>query len=68
MPDEAREVTFPHGVPARMIEDEGAAESADRTRAKATAEPETVASNGEAGLQGDAEEIQDAGAQILDPW
>ena len=56
MPDEAREVTFPHGVPVRMIEGEGAAAP---TPAKPAAEPETVATQAEAGLQSEAEEIKE---------
>jgi len=40
LPDEAREVTFPHGVPVRMIESEEAAESAEPVLKKPAAEPE----------------------------
>jgi len=58
MPDEAREVTFPHGVPVRILEGEGAAEAPEPTRAKPTAEPETVATKAEAGLQSESEEIK----------
>ena len=67
MPDEAREVTFPHGVPVRMIEGEGAAEPADPTRAKPTAEPETVATKAEAGLQSEAEEIKEQARKSWTP-
>lgn len=56
LPDEAREVTFPHGVPVRMIQDERAAEPA---LAKQTVEAETVATKAEAGLQSEAGEIQE---------
>jgi hypothetical protein len=62
LPDEAREVTFPHGVPVRMIESQGAAEPA---LAKPTAEPETVATKAEAGLQSEAKEIKE---QALRSW
>jgi len=55
LPDEAREVTFPHGVPVRMIEGEGAVEPFP---AKPTAEPETVTTKAEASLQSEAEEIK----------
>ena len=58
MPDEAREVTFPHGVPVRLLEGEGAAEAPEPARAKPTAEPETVATKAEAGLQSESEEIK----------
>ncbi|ACU89293.1 MscS Mechanosensitive ion channel [Desulfomicrobium baculatum DSM 4028] len=59
LPDEAREVTFPHGVPVRMIEREGAAEPAEPALVKPTAEPETVATKAEAGLQSEASEIKE---------
>jgi small conductance mechanosensitive channel len=58
MPDEAREITFPHGVPVRMIAGEPAP-------AKPSAEPETVATKAEAGLQSEAEEIKE---QALRSW
>lgn len=58
LPDEAREVIFPHGVPVRMMEKEEAAEPAEPALAKPTAEPETVATKAEAGLESEAEEIK----------
>lgn len=64
LPDEAREVTFPHGVPVRMIEDKGAVESAT---AKPTAEPETVATKAEASLQSEAEEIKEQARRSWTP-
>ena len=67
MPDEAREVTFPHGVPVRMIEGEGAVEQAEPALAKATAKPETVATKGEAGLQSEAEEIKEQARRSWTP-
>ena len=62
LPDEAREVTFPHGVPVRMIESEGAVEP---SLAKPSAEPETIATKAEAGLQSEAKEIKE---QALKSW
>jgi small conductance mechanosensitive channel len=50
LPDEAREVTFPHGVPVRMIEGEGAVEPSEPAVSKPTAEPETVATKADAAL------------------
>ncbi|HUG99071.1 MAG TPA: mechanosensitive ion channel family protein [Gammaproteobacteria bacterium] len=67
LPDEAREVTFPHGVPVRMMEGEGAAEPADLTRAKPAAEPETVATKAEAGLQSEAGEIKEQARRSWTP-
>jgi small conductance mechanosensitive channel len=67
LPDEAREVTFPHGVPVRMIESEGTAEPGDRTRAKPSAEPETVATMAEAGLQSEAGEIKEQARKSWTP-
>lgn len=57
-PDEAREVTFPHGVPVHMTDVETPAGPAGVTRAKEAAEPENVAAQGEADLQNDAEQIK----------
>ena len=59
LPDEAREVTFPHGVPVRMIEGDGAAQAAESAPAKPTAEAEIVATKAEAGLQSEAGEIKE---------
>ena len=67
LPDEARELIFPHGVPVRMMESEGAAEPADRAPAKPTAEPETVATKGEAGLQSEAGEIKEQARRSWTP-
>jgi small-conductance mechanosensitive channel len=67
LPDEAREVTFPHGVPVRMIEDEGTAEPAEPPLAKPTDEPETVATKAEAGLQSEAEEIKEQARRSWTP-
>ncbi|MGK2943573.1 MAG: mechanosensitive ion channel domain-containing protein [Desulfuromonadales bacterium] len=64
LPDEAREVTFPHGVPVRMMESEEVAEPA---LAKPTAEPETVATKAEAGLQSEAGEIKEQARRSWTP-
>jgi small-conductance mechanosensitive channel len=64
LPDEAREVTFPYGVPVRMIEGEGAVEL---SLAKPTAEPETVATKAETGLQSEAEEIKEQARRSWTP-
>jgi small conductance mechanosensitive channel len=58
LPDEAREVTFPHGVPVHMIESQGAAEPTKPALSKPTVDLETVATQAEAGLQSEAEEIK----------
>jgi small conductance mechanosensitive channel len=67
LPDEAREVTFPHGVPVRMIQGEGAAGAAEPLLAKPTAGPETVATKAEAGLQSEAEEIKEQARRSWTP-
>lgn len=58
LPDEAREVTFPYGVPIRMISGDEAVESAKIELPKPTAEPDTISTKAEAGLQSEAEEIK----------
>jgi small conductance mechanosensitive channel len=65
LPDEAREVTFPKGVPVRIVERERTGELAGPTLPRATTEPQTVATKGEAGLQSEAEEIK---AQARKSW
>lgn len=67
LPDEAREVTFPHGVPVRMIGAEKGAEPAAAGPAKPAAEPETVATKGEAGLQSEAQEIKEQARRSWTP-
>jgi small conductance mechanosensitive channel len=67
LPDEAREVTFPHGVPVRMMESEGAAGPAESARGKPVAEPETVATRAEAGLQSEAGEIKEQARRSWTP-
>jgi small-conductance mechanosensitive channel len=67
LPDEARELIFPHGVPVRMMESEGPAEPADRAPAKPTTEPATVATKGEAGLESEAGEIKEQARRSWTP-
>lgn len=67
LPDEAREVTFPHGVPVRMTESEGALEPAEPVPAKPAAEPETVATKAEDRLQSEAEEIKEQARRSWTP-
>ncbi|NHA14853.1 mechanosensitive ion channel family protein [Thioalkalivibrio sp. XN279] len=67
LPDEAREVTFPYGVPVRMIESEGPAEAAVAAAAKPSAEPETVATRAEAGLQSEAGDIKEQARKSWTP-
>lgn len=64
LPDEAREVVFPHGVPVRMMEGEPAVEPA---LAKPNAEPEAVSTKAEAGLQSESEEIKEQGRRSWTP-
>lgn len=65
LPDEAREVTFPQGVPVHMVAPEGDTEAVNQAHAKPTGDPEIVATNAEAGLQSEAAEIQ---AQARRSW
>ncbi|CAN5622929.1 hypothetical protein BH24ACI3_BH24ACI3_05510 [soil metagenome] len=70
MPDEAREVTFPNGVPVRMMETERAAEPAKAVPAKPAAQaaqPEEVSTKAEAGLESEAAEIKEQARQSWTP-
>jgi small conductance mechanosensitive channel len=67
LPDEAREVTFPQGIPVHMIERQGAAEPAEPALAKPAAESETVATKAEASLQSEAEEIKEQARRSWTP-
>ena len=67
LPDEAREVTFPQGIPVRMIEGEEAVEPARPVPAKPGTEPETVATRAEAGLQSEAGEIKEQARRSWSP-
>lgn len=58
LPDEAREVTFPNGVPVRIMEGELAEKSDQARRPKRSGEPEAVSTRAEAGLASEAEEIK----------
>lgn len=64
LPDEAREVTFPNGVPVRMIEGEGANQPSPATL---NTEPEAVSTKAEAGLQSEAEEIKEQARRSWTP-
>ncbi len=67
MPDEAREVTFPQGVPVRMIEPERIERNTDPIEMKPNSEPETVSTEAEAGLQSDAKEIKEQAKKSWTP-
>ena len=67
LPDEAREVTFPHGVPVRMIEGGRAMEPAEPAQTKPAAEPEAVSTNAEAGLQSEAGDIKEQARRSWTP-
>jgi small conductance mechanosensitive channel len=67
LPDEAREVTFPQGVPVRMLHGEEAADPAAPALAKPTAEPEIVATKAEASLQSEAAEIKEQARRSWTP-
>ncbi|MEX2494484.1 MAG: mechanosensitive ion channel family protein [Woeseia sp.] len=67
LPDEAREVTFPHGVPVRMIESERFEEPDEPGQANRTAEPEAVSTRAEAGLQSEAGEIKEQARRSWTP-
>lgn len=67
LPDEAREVVFPQGVPVRTMEDERVAEPPAPALAERTAEPEVVATTAEAGLQSEAEEIKEQARKSWTP-
>lgn len=67
LPDEARELIFPQGVPVHMMTSEGAAEPVGPALAKPTADPETVATRAEAGLQSEAGEIKEQARKSWTP-
>ncbi|MBU2500289.1 mechanosensitive ion channel family protein, partial [bacterium] len=67
LPDEAREVTFPTGVPVRMMESGGTGEQVGPAPRKPAAEPETVATESEAGLQSEAGEIKEQARRSWTP-
>jgi small-conductance mechanosensitive channel len=61
LPDEAREVVFPQGVPVTMVEDGPARAAAGRPRSRAEAVPaacDDVSTAAEAGLHSDADALE----------
>lgn len=67
LPDEAREMTFPDGVPVRMIESEKAGQATAAAAKKPAAEPDTVATKAEGGLESEAEDIKEQARQSWTP-
>jgi small conductance mechanosensitive channel len=67
MPDEAREITFPNGVPVHMLEGERRSEPAKVTPTKPAAEPEVVSTKAEAGLESEANEIKEQARRSWTP-
>lgn len=67
LPDEARELIFPHGVPVHMMESKGAVEPASPALAKSSAETEVVSTKAEAGLQSEAKEIKEQARRSWTP-
>ncbi len=67
MPDPARELIFPDGVPVHLLETKAAGEELDRQRRQkeqqAADEPATVATSAEGGLTSQADEIQEQARQ-----
>lgn len=67
LPDEARELIFPQGVPVRMIQSEAVVEPTRPAQAKPAEEPEVVSTKAEAGLQSEAEEIKEQARKSWTP-
>lgn len=70
MPDEAREVVFPSGVPVRMTGGDASLSEAEETIAppqKPASGPEPAASDAEGGLHSEAEEILSQAAASRSP-
>ncbi|WP_238623420.1 mechanosensitive ion channel family protein [Ectothiorhodospira lacustris] len=64
----AANATFPHGMPVRMMDGELAAKPADSALLpRPPAEPKTVATEAEAGLQSEANEIQEQARKSWTP-
>ncbi|MEO5590565.1 MAG: mechanosensitive ion channel family protein [Gemmatimonadaceae bacterium] len=59
MPDEARELIFPKGVPVTVVHADADALAGTKSRGEATAAPEDVATDAEAGLRSDAGQIKE---------
>jgi len=58
MPDEAREIVFPHGVAVHLVRDRRERTEPESEPAAAPSEPADVSVQGEAGLQSDAKQIE----------
>jgi small conductance mechanosensitive channel len=58
MPDEAREIVFPHGIAVHLARDRRNRLKPDPEPDAAPSEPSEVSVQGEAGLQSDAEQIE----------
>lgn len=67
LPDEAREVTFPLGVPVRMMERDGEARPVEAAEPKPIAELEAVSTKAEAGLQSEAGAIKEQARRSWTP-
>ena len=71
MPDEARELIFPHGVPVQLIEPHGELPPSLPARRPVLptgpAEPALTSTNAEGGLQNEAGRIQEQASQFCTP-
>jgi small-conductance mechanosensitive channel len=71
MPDDAREVLFPHGVPLRMVESQAEATHDGGRHAPMppapVAEPEAVATAAEGDLRSEEQQIQEQARQARSP-
>lgn len=69
MPDEAREMIFPHGVPVRMLGEDAGAAAVHKEIPKAAEADEgaAVSTEGEGGLRSEAIEIQEQARQSRTP-
>jgi small-conductance mechanosensitive channel len=69
LPDEAREIVFPDGVPVRMLDGEPPRPRARQhaPSAETAAEPEVVSTQAEGGLQSEAREIKEQARQAWTP-
>lgn len=67
LPDEAREVIFPHGVPVRMLAEEAPPAGAAPTAPGREPEPDVVATDAEGGLHTEASQIQEQARRSRTP-
>ncbi len=67
LPDEAREITFPFGVPVRMLQEQQTEKEVESQQKQATAVREVVSTRAEAGLQSEAEEIKEQARRSWTP-